>query len=942
MKKAVLLAVAVAGALSSFAAQRPDTVHLRPVTARPRPAPQKQPPAVAGEDFYESGGTRVRLQRSLTELVVKFRGGASGPPEDVLARVAPSAKLAGEARAEGRRFHVVSVPRGEGNDPSLRPMGENLRQKHEFEFVSEVLIYPPTNMRMLPTDEIVVKLGAGSSEKQLSNLAGTLGLTVDRALWGTTDEFVLRLVDPKEDPLEKARALNATGRLAWAEPNFIRQYRKFGVPNDPRFGQQWHLSNSGQGGGTLGADVKATTAWDTQTGSSAITIAIIDDGIETTHEDLAANIFTNPGEIPGNGIDDDANGFVDDVNGWDFYNDDNGAVPSSIDDNHGTAVAGVAAARGNNSLGVSGACQTCKLLPVKIFSPDYAGDSATANAIRYAASFADVLNNSWGGGSPSAALQSAIQYATTSGRGGRGSATLFASGNDASGMFMISTSSPIPAGTHKFRWSYEKDYSLSDGDDGTWLAWALFPGGELVDFQGGTLPAGWSTGGSAGWSVTPDARHSDESRCVTHAAKSGDVYDDEWSELSVVKTVPEGRFYSFQWVSSEESYDGLYVEIDLDNNGNYDLGSGLISGVPWIDPAVSYPAAYAEAIAVGASSNKDCRSYYSQYGSALDIVAPSNGGPLNLAIETTDRTGANGYDGGNYSQAAAGTGFGGTSSATPLASGVAGLLLSRNPSLTAAQVQTVLQSTAAKVGSEPYVLGRNDRYGHGRIDAQAALLSIAACASVAVSPAVVPSAPQNSFYSINFTASGGTAAYVFSVPVGILPPGMTLSSGGTLSGTPTTQGTYSFTVVSVDANACMGYRAVNLVVTPPAAPPTGTSLYLVAPCRVIDTRGPDGPFGGPAVAHLGMRTVQLTGVCGIPASAKAVAVNLTAVTPTTSGFLSIFPGGTAWPGNSTINYRMGKTRANNTIAVVSALGQITILNNGTLQHFLVDVTGYFQ
>lgn len=942
MKTALVLAVAAAGAVSSFAAQRPESVYLRPATARPKPAPQKQPPAVAGEDFYESGGARVRLQRSATELVVKFRANTPGTPADVLARVAPSAKLAGEARAEGRGFHIVSVPRREGNDPSLRPLVENLRQKHEFEFVSEVLIYPPTNVRMLPTDEIVVKLGAGVSEQQLSNLAGTLGLNVDRPIQATTDEFVLRLADPKDDPLEKARALNATGRLAWAEPNFIRQYRKYAVPNDARFGQQWHLSNTGQGSGTVGADVKAPAAWDTQTGSSAITIAIIDDGVEITHEDLSANIFTNPGEIPGNGIDDDVNGYVDDVNGWDFYNGDNGAVPSGTDDNHGTAVAGVAAARGNNGLGVSGACQTCKLLPVKIFSPDYAGDAATANAIRYAASFADVLNNSWGGGAPSAALQSAIQYATTSGRGGRGSTTLFASGNDASGMFLISTNNPVPAGTHKFRWSYEKDLSLSDGDDGMWLAWALFPGGELVNFEGGTLPAGWSTGGSAAWAVTTDPRHSDESKCLTRAARSGDVYDGEWSELSVVKTVPQGRFYSFQWVSSEEYYDGLYLEIDLNNDGSWDLGSGLISGVPWIDTAVSYPAAYAEAIAVGASSNNDCRSYYSQYGSALDIVAPSNGGPLNLAIETTDRMGANGYDAANYAQAAAGTGFGGTSSATPLASGVAGLLLSRNPSLTAAQVQTALQSTAAKVGGEPYVLGRNDRYGHGRIDAQAALLSISACASVAVSPAVVPAAPKNSFYSVNFTASGGTPAYVFSVPVGTLPPGMTLSSGGTLSGTPTTQGTYSFTVVSVDANACMGYRAIRLVVTPPVAPPTGTSLYLVTPCRVIDTRNPVGAFGGPAVAHLGTRNVQLTGVCGIPSTAKAVAVNLTAIAPSTAGFLSIYPAGTAWPGNSTLNYRLNKTRANNTIAVVSALGQVTVLNNGALQHFVMDVTGYFQ
>ncbi len=127
-------------------------------------------------------------------------------------------------------------------------------------------------------------------------------------------------------------------RVEFIEPNYI--YEAFRDPNDPRFNEQWSLHNTGQTGGLPGADTDATLAWDTFTGSRTVLIAIIDSGIDFAHPDLSANIFINPGEIPGNNIDDDANGFVDDVRGWNFVNNTNNA----FDDNgHGTHVSGMAA-----------------------------------------------------------------------------------------------------------------------------------------------------------------------------------------------------------------------------------------------------------------------------------------------------------------------------------------------------------------------------------------------------------------------------------------------------------------------------------------------------------------------------------------------------------------------------------------------------------------------
>ncbi len=135
------------------------------------------------------------------------------------------------------------------------------------------------------------------------------------------------------------------------------------IPNDTRFSEQWALNNTGQTGGTPDADIDAPEAWDLITGDSTvagdqIVVAIIDGGFQMTHPDIS--YFVNTLEIPGNGIDDDLNGYIDDVNGWDAYADD-GTIPSNT---HGTHVAGIAAAIGNNALGIAGVSWGVKILAV--------------------------------------------------------------------------------------------------------------------------------------------------------------------------------------------------------------------------------------------------------------------------------------------------------------------------------------------------------------------------------------------------------------------------------------------------------------------------------------------------------------------------------------------------------------------------------------------------
>jgi len=218
--------------------------------------------------------------------------------------------------------------------------------------------------------------------------------------------------------IRSGRSLSATLRslrnnrdVEFAEPNYILS--AYVEPNDPRFDVMWGLSNTGQTGGVPDADIDAPEAWDTQTGSNVI-IAVVDTGVDYNHADLSSNIWNNTAEIANNGLDDDGNGFVDDVRGWDFANNDN----DPMDDNdHGTHLSGTIAASGNNGIGITGISWSARIMPIKFLGSTGSGSTASAiSAIDYAvANGAHIINASWGGGPFSAAMFSAISVANDAG-----------------------------------------------------------------------------------------------------------------------------------------------------------------------------------------------------------------------------------------------------------------------------------------------------------------------------------------------------------------------------------------------------------------------------------------------------------------------------------------------------------------------------------------------
>lgn len=244
-----------------------------------------------------------------------------------------------------------------------------------------------------------VSVKAGDLQTHVSSLDATLA-ALDAAgfdpILGAQNTFKLKF-NHKTDILAAVEKLTADPAVVYAEPDYLAELAE--TPDDPLFSQQWGLEA-----------VQAAAAWDTTHGAPNVVIAVIDSGIDLEHEDLAPNLWQNPGEVPSNDIDDDNNGFVDDIQGWNFVNASNNVMDVS---GHGSLVSGTAAARSNNALGIAGVCGQCRIMPVKITQDTgVINYSDIAAGIYYAAGKgAQVINLSLGGYSDSITVKVAVDYA---------------------------------------------------------------------------------------------------------------------------------------------------------------------------------------------------------------------------------------------------------------------------------------------------------------------------------------------------------------------------------------------------------------------------------------------------------------------------------------------------------------------------------------------------
>ncbi|ADV61661.1 peptidase S8 and S53 subtilisin kexin sedolisin [Isosphaera pallida ATCC 43644] len=550
----------------------------------PTPLP---PPMIDLGETYRADGRDIGLTRFADRLAVHVR-----PDVDASAvfetLTSPTGPLWGFEVVEtlGRRGAILATPGQPMSHPDL--LRAATLANPNVARVEPVHLNVETQTYLVATDEVIVGLRPGVTAEQF--FAGRPEFTSFRPLDGTPDQFIATVAEGTGSAaLALADALEKLDpRITYATVNFWQEVVFLSV-NDPLFPSQWHLNNTGQGGGTPGADIRAIDAWQLSTGQGII-IGVHDWGIEWDHPDLIANLAPSAETFGvNNGIDEDGNGWIDDYAGWDFQDDDNDTrgTPNNSANSHGTAVAGVAVASGNNNLGVAGAAYGATLRNARIDSSSTL--DAVVSAIYYLTGRtrdglgtwrgSDITNHSYATGN-NTAITNAFSWGGTNGRGGLGTIMFVAAGNSGTG-------------------------SLS-------------------------YPA------------------------------------------SLAGTVP---------------------------------------GV----------------IAVGASTNFNTRSSYSQFGPELDFLSPSSGG--SLGITTTDRVGTNGYNtntsanGGDYHG-----GFGGTSSASPLAAAVGALVLARDPNLTWQQVRGLMRNTTEYIGPSSIeynaATGFNLQYGYGRINAATAVRGV--------------------------------------------------------------------------------------------------------------------------------------------------------------------------------------------------------------------------
>lgn len=261
------------------------------------------------------------------------------------------------------------------------------------QLIAALALSTGSNETIHPT-QLLVKVREGVSAREVSAAHKRIGARVVRDI----PQIRWQVVAVPPGRLLEARALYGAQAATFARADFDRGRKPAYVPNDPMWPGMHHLRQ-------IGADL----AWDTQRGSPSVVVGVIDTGLDYSHPDIAANVWTNPGEIAGNGLDDDANGYIDDIHGYDFaYND---PIPNDVF-GHGTPCSGIIAAIQDNNLGVTGIAPLCQVAGIKTaIDSGYLYDSANVPGMIYCADQGfDVISMSFYSDDVTPAERDAIDY----------------------------------------------------------------------------------------------------------------------------------------------------------------------------------------------------------------------------------------------------------------------------------------------------------------------------------------------------------------------------------------------------------------------------------------------------------------------------------------------------------------------------------------------------
>ena len=377
--------------------------------------------SVDAGDYYYNNGHRVRIVRSSTRASVCVDAAAA--KRAVEAQMAGTPGVTGVRDIHARGVLEVTV------EPELskgRP-AEYLRSSAAGSQTVMPVYYEPGMERDASTlfiaDDMLVQFRADVTRPVIDQTLTRFGAEIVAPLGYAPNGFRVRVLqsNAEHDALTVANELFETGLCRFSHPNFLASRSLRSIPDDPAFGQQWHLLNTGQGSGVAGADVKATDAWDLTLGDPSVTVAVADTGIDYHHGDFAVEI---------DGVDKV-------VAPRDVVHGDDDPFPQPGDENtsHGTAAAGVAIAAGDNAFATTGVAPRCRLMPIQLYAESTFTPNATeADAFLWAADHgASIMSNSWGPDNDDTPLpdatRAAIDYATGNGRGGKGVVIFFAAGN---------------------------------------------------------------------------------------------------------------------------------------------------------------------------------------------------------------------------------------------------------------------------------------------------------------------------------------------------------------------------------------------------------------------------------------------------------------------------------------------------------------------------------